>query len=139
MSVFSIGATADTGPKASADGAFQAPNRTERAKCWAARDAFFSCLDHHSIVDSIKEHSLAGERCGKEGQVFEKDCASSWVSGRRGPSFARRWLTMKQVQYFKKRRVMEHNKLQTLEKLKAEGVKPLPGGGGPGTLPPPRA
>jgi cytochrome c oxidase assembly factor 6 len=80
MGLFSTGATAESGPKASTDGAFQAPSRTERAHCWEARDAFFKCLDHHSIIDSIKEHSLAGERCGKEGQAFERDCASSWVS-----------------------------------------------------------
>jgi len=79
MGLFSTDAAASPIPKASTDGAFQAPNRTERAHCWEARDAFFKCLDHNSIIDSIKEHGLAGERCGREGQAFEKDCASSWV------------------------------------------------------------
>ncbi len=81
MGLFSTGATATPGPKASTDGAFEAPNRTERAHCWEARDAFFNCLDKHSIVDSIKEATAAGEKCGRENQTFEKDCASSWVSG----------------------------------------------------------
>jgi len=79
MGLFSTDAAASPIPKASTDGAFQAPNRTERAHCWEARDAFFKCLDHNSIIDSIKEHGLAGERCGRESQAFEKDCASSWV------------------------------------------------------------
>ncbi|KAI9837818.1 MAG: hypothetical protein M1819_006752 [Sarea resinae] len=105
-------------PKPSSDGAFEAPGRNERAHCWEARDAFFKCLDSNSIIDSIKDHGLAGERCAEEGKAFEKNCASSWV------------------QYFKKRRVMEYNKNQTLEKLKAEGARPLPGGGGgPDSLP----
>lgn len=90
MGLFSTGATADSSPEPSTDGPIQAPTRSERAHCWEARDAFFKCLDHHSIIDSIKEHSLAGERCGIEGQAFERDCASSWVSRRRRLSSARR-------------------------------------------------
>ena len=83
MGLFSTDATVPQSPKPSADGAFQAPNRHERAHCWEARDAFFKCLDHNGIIDSIKDHSLAGDTCGKEGQAFERDCASSWVSDSR--------------------------------------------------------
>lgn len=36
-----------------------------------------------------------------------------------------------QVTYFKQRRVMEYNKKQTLEKLKAEGARSMPEGMGP--------
>ena len=36
-----------------------------------------------------------------------------------------------QVTYFQQRRVMEYNKKKTLEKLKAEGAKPMPEGMGP--------
>lgn len=32
-----------------------------------------------------------------------------------------------QVQYFKKRRVMEYQREQTLQKLKAEGAQEMPG------------
>lgn len=35
-----------------------------------------------------------------------------------------------QVQYFKKRRVMEYKRNEALEKLKTEGAQPLPGGRG---------
>jgi len=40
--------------------------------------------------------------------------------------------TFKQVTYFKKRRVMEYQKNQTLEKLRAEGAQEMPGQIGPG-------
>lgn len=43
-----------------------------------------------------------------------------------------------QVQYFKKRRVMEHQREQTLQKLKAEGAQEMPGvigAGAPGQKP----
>lgn len=43
-------------------------------------------------------------------------------------------LTMKKVTYFKKRRVMEYQRNQTLEKLKAEGAKEMPGEIGAGAL-----
>jgi cytochrome c oxidase assembly factor 6 len=37
------------------------------------------------------------------------------------------------VTYFKKRRVMEYQKAQTLEKLRAEGAKEMPGEMAPNT------
>jgi len=37
-----------------------------------------------------------------------------------------------QVTYFKKRRVMEYQRNQTLERLKAEGAQEMPGQLGPG-------
>jgi cytochrome c oxidase assembly factor 6 len=65
--------------KKTIDGVPQAPGRNERAHCWEARDKFFNCLDQNKIVNAIKDKDLAGERCGKEGVDFEKNCASSWV------------------------------------------------------------
>ena len=59
---------------------FEAPNRSDRAKCWAARDAFFACLDKNGIVDSIRNSETANAVCGKEEKVLQQDCASSWVS-----------------------------------------------------------
>ncbi|KAI9801706.1 MAG: hypothetical protein M1833_002388 [Piccolia ochrophora] len=99
---------ADVGPKVSKDGTPEAPNRTDRAHCWESRDAFFKCLDRNGIVDSIKDQSLASERCGAEDQAFGKNCASSWV------------------QYFKKRRVMEINRNESMARLQAEGAQALP-------------
>jgi len=98
-------------PKLSTDGAPIAPDRTQRARCWEARDAYFSCLDGAGVIDSIGEKSKAEKACAKEGRGFEANCASSWVT------------------YFKKRRVMEHQKNQTLEKLRKEGAMEMPGGG----------
>ncbi|KAI9816597.1 MAG: hypothetical protein M1827_001729 [Pycnora praestabilis] len=98
-------------PEASPDGAYIAPDRRARRRCWEARDAFFRCLDEGEIVDSVREEGrMKAEReCGGEGRRLEGECAASWV------------------QYFKKRRVMEHNRDQTLSKLKAEGAKQMPG------------
>ncbi|EPE34407.1 Cytochrome c oxidase subunit h [Glarea lozoyensis ATCC 20868] len=96
-------------PKISSDGAPIAPDRTQRAKCWEGRDAYFSCLDKNNIIDSITEKDKAEKFCSGEGRKFEANCASSWVT------------------YFKKRRVMEHQKNETLEKLRAEGAKQVPG------------
>ncbi|KAI9676830.1 MAG: hypothetical protein M1817_006669 [Caeruleum heppii] len=95
-------------PKVSADGTPEAPNRSARSHCWEARDAYFQCLDRNSIIDSIKDSKLANERCGKEDEAFAKDCATSWI------------------QYFKKRRVMEHQRNETLEKLSKEGAVGIP-------------
>ncbi|KZF21765.1 hypothetical protein L228DRAFT_248501 [Xylona heveae TC161] len=118
MGLFSSAPPAPAAPKPSADGAFEAPNRTERRHCWEARDGYFACLDRNNIIDSIRNSETANSKCGKEDQEFERNCATSWV------------------QYFKKRRVMEYNRDQTLEKLKAEGAQPMPVGGPPGGVPP---
>jgi len=98
-------------PKISSDGAPIAPDRTQRAQCWEARDAYFKCLDKHAIIDSIKEQDKSAKACATESRAFDANCASSWVT------------------YFKKRRVMEHQRNQTLEKLKAEGAQEMPDGG----------
>lgn len=67
-------------PKISSDGAPIAPDRSARAKCWEARDAYFKCLDNSGIVDSISEKDKAAKACAVEGKGFEANCASSWVS-----------------------------------------------------------
>ncbi|KXT16430.1 hypothetical protein AC579_5144 [Pseudocercospora musae] len=96
-------------PEASKDGGYIAPDRTARAACWEGRDSFFKCLDRHDIIDSAKPEGdkKARELCSKELAEFEKTCASSWVT------------------YFKKRRVMEFQRDQTLKKLNAEGAQPM--------------
>ncbi|KAI9814298.1 MAG: hypothetical protein M1832_005938 [Thelocarpon impressellum] len=108
MGLFNPASTSAT-PVATKDGTPQAPNRDQRAHCWAARDAFFACLDANGIVDAEGNAAAAREKCGGLERGFERDCASSWVH------------------YFKRRRVMEHNRNETLARIKAEGARPLPG------------
>ncbi|KAL8727928.1 MAG: hypothetical protein Q9181_005519 [Wetmoreana brouardii] len=91
-------------PQKSSDGAFIAPDRSSRSKCYEARDAFFVCLDRAGILDSIAEEEKAGKECGGLDKEMGRECAASWVK------------------YFKQRRVMEWKKQQTLNKLQAEGA-----------------
>ncbi|KAI9738219.1 MAG: hypothetical protein M1834_008717 [Cirrosporium novae-zelandiae] len=109
MGFFSSGPKPGTpeAPKATHDGAYIAPDRSKRAHCWEARDIYFGCLTKNNIIDSIKEKDNADRLCSKESQQFDKDCATSWVT------------------YFKKRRVMEHQRELTLKKLHAEGAQGL--------------
>lgn len=58
----------------------RAPTRTERKRCWEARDAYFACLDRNSIIDAVRDESKAAAACGTESVGFEKDCAREWVS-----------------------------------------------------------
>lgn len=73
----------ESGVKKTSGGAFERPTRTNRAKCYEARDAFFECLDRNNILDSINTKSgkaAAAKACGQADQEFEKNCAHSWVS-----------------------------------------------------------
>lgn len=120
MGIFSSSQASLPPPKIGADGAPIAPDRSQRSQCWEARGAYFKCLDKNEIIDSLTENTKAEKSCGSEARVFEKNCATSWV------------------QYFKKRRVMEHQREQTLQKLKAEGAQEMPGvigAGAPGQKP----
>ena len=60
----------------------RAPSRQERELCWAARDAYFGCLDAHSVVDALSEpgKSTAAAKCAAQSDGFERDCARAWVS-----------------------------------------------------------
>ena len=66
-------------PKISSDGAPIAPDRTQRARCWEHRDAYFTCLEKNDIVDAIKEKDKAAKECSVEEGRFAANCASSWV------------------------------------------------------------
>ncbi|KAI0996444.1 hypothetical protein K3495_g11737 [Podosphaera aphanis] len=114
MGLFEILGYSTPTPKIASDGAPIAPDRTQRAKCWEARDAFFECLDRYEIIDSLREKAKTDKLCSREQKPFQTQCASSWVT------------------YFKQRRVAEWKKAQTLKKLNAEGAVRLPG-----ELPPP--
>ncbi|TAQ84212.1 hypothetical protein B7494_g7462 [Chlorociboria aeruginascens] len=78
MGWFTSSSPSPPAPKLSADGAPIAPDRSERARCWEARDGYFACLDRNGIVDSIMEKDKAAKACSAEGKVFEANCASSW-------------------------------------------------------------
>ncbi|KAF2864641.1 cytochrome oxidase c subunit VIb-domain-containing protein [Massariosphaeria phaeospora] len=107
MGWLSWGSSDDSGPKKTSGGAFEAPTRTTRAKCYESRDAFFECLDRNNILDSIHTkggRAASAKLCGDLDKDFEKNCAHSWV------------------EYFKKQRVVNYQKEQTIKKLEAEGA-----------------
>lgn len=64
-----------------------APDRTERKRCWEARDNFWKCLDKHEVIDSLSGEGkkIAERECAAENKVFERDCASAWVSSLADP------------------------------------------------------
>ncbi|KAK4250056.1 cytochrome c oxidase assembly factor 6 [Corynascus novoguineensis] len=84
-----------------------APTRAERQKCWAARDAYFACLDANGIVDALKDGKKAAATCGGESAGFENDCAAQWVT------------------YFKKWRVQDIQKKARLKELEAQGANKM--------------
>lgn len=63
----------------SADGGTIAPDRSKRERCYESRDLFFDCLDENNILDAIKYDGEARAKCPKEVEVYERDCARSWV------------------------------------------------------------
>lgn len=123
----------------------RAPDRTERKRCWEARDGYFACLDRNNILDALKDEKRAAAACKDEAVVFERDCAKEWVSRRCRLSrlffhpspgcerdcidffLGRAVLTLLrlsyQVTYFKKWRVADYQKKQRLAALEAEGAK----------------
>jgi cytochrome c oxidase assembly factor 6 len=54
------------------------PSRENRKKCWETRDAYFDCLDGANVVKAGEE----GNVCTKEKQLYEDNCAKSWVRPR---------------------------------------------------------
>ncbi|KAH6565851.1 hypothetical protein BASA50_000072 [Batrachochytrium salamandrivorans] len=85
----------------------QPPTRSERSKCWSARDAYFACLDERKLwlhgfaptdydeivkLDPLAKHGKSeGDRtltkeergklftCSQTKLFFEKECLPSWV------------------------------------------------------------
>ncbi|GJD00122.1 hypothetical protein ColKHC_08947 [Colletotrichum higginsianum] len=82
----------------------RAPDRSERRKCWDARDAYFGCLDRNTIVDALKDDTKARKACPTENADFERDCAAAWVK------------------YFKQWRVADIQKKQRIAQLEAENA-----------------
>jgi cytochrome c oxidase assembly factor 6 len=62
------------------DAVYEPPMRNKRDKCYAARDAFFTCLEQNNILDAIKDEDKSKAACGALNQEFERNCATAWVS-----------------------------------------------------------
>lgn len=86
------------------------PNKSQRKVCWEARDAFFECLDANNIMNSLdlNEKANVESKCGKQRATFQKDCVASWY------------------EYFQQKRYNDIRRQKCIEKLEAEGAKPLP-------------
>ncbi|KAF7562390.1 hypothetical protein G7046_g1728 [Stylonectria norvegica] len=83
------------------------PSRSERKVCWAARDAYFGCLDANNIIDATKDPAAAARACPQESKDFERDCAAAWVK------------------YFKQWRVAEIAKQKRLDELRRQGAQEM--------------
>ena len=84
------------------------PTREERRVCWAARDAYFACLDANSIDDPLKEPDRADRQlCRPQAQQLDQDCAAAWVK------------------YFKQFRVADLQKKRRLEELRRQGAQEM--------------
>ena len=88
------------------------PSRSDRARCYAARDGFFACLDAHAIVDPLAADAETRQHCAAQDAQLGRDCAASWAK------------------YFKQQRVVNIKKERMLRELQAEGAKEVPIGGG---------
>lgn len=84
------------------------PTRAERAQCWAARDAYFACLDAHAILDAARDAPAAARACPAQTAAFERDCAAAWVA------------------YFKQWRVADAQKRRRLDELRRQGAQEMP-------------
>ncbi|VDC04961.1 unnamed protein product [Peniophora sp. CBMAI 1063] len=80
-----------------------AATRTDRAKCWESRDAYFACLDAHNVIVAGKEEGA----CNRPLKAYEENCAKSWID------------------YFNQRRVLAERQKPMLEQAawQAEDAK----------------
>ncbi|KAG0297186.1 hypothetical protein BGZ96_007395 [Linnemannia gamsii] len=76
------------------------PSRADRQKCWKVRDAYFECLNTNNIVDPSKAE--AASVCKDLQSLYENGCMKSWVD------------------YFNKRRVLEVEQKELLERMRAQ-------------------
>lgn len=79
MALFSWSTSADDKRAEEVRTGAVAPDRSERKKCWEARDSYFACLDRSNIIDAVKEDKAARKACPAENELFERDCATAWV------------------------------------------------------------
>ncbi|KAG0072941.1 hypothetical protein BGZ90_011765 [Linnemannia elongata] len=76
------------------------PSRADRQNCWKVRDAYFECLNNANIIDPSKPE--AANVCQDLRSLYEKGCMKSWVD------------------YFNKRRVLEVEQKELLERMRAQ-------------------
>lgn len=84
---FGFGSSSSSSSSSAESAAPPAPNREERKKCWAARDAYFDCLTKNSIIKPGEESKGpdgqplkdGGSLCKVERDIYGKDCGKSWV------------------------------------------------------------
>lgn len=100
-------------------------SREGRGRCWAARDAFFQCLNVAG-QDAPPQGLRPGEgACAPERAAYEKECPASWVRwepARRVNEIARltRAHAAAQVDYFNTRRMLEIRQRRTYEASERE-------------------
>ncbi|KAI1314925.1 hypothetical protein EDD11_001562 [Mortierella claussenii] len=76
------------------------PSRADRQKCWKVRDAYFACLDESKVLDPSAPE--AASICQDLRTQYEQGCMKSWV------------------EYFNKRRVLEAEQKELLERMRAQ-------------------
>ncbi|KAG0199003.1 hypothetical protein BGX28_007632 [Mortierella sp. GBA30] len=76
------------------------PSRSARQNCWKVRDAYFACLDESKILDPAGPEAL--NICQDLRKLYENGCMKSWVD------------------YFNKRRVLEVEQKELLERMRAQ-------------------
>ncbi|KAG0054441.1 hypothetical protein BGZ83_011235 [Gryganskiella cystojenkinii] len=76
------------------------PSRKDRQNCWKVRDAYFECLNEAKVLDPSAPE--AANVCTKLKEQYEKGCMKSWV------------------EYFNKRRVLEVEQKEILERMRAQ-------------------
>ncbi|KAG0363092.1 cytochrome oxidase c subunit VIb-domain-containing protein [Gamsiella multidivaricata] len=76
------------------------PSRADRQKCWKVRDAYFACLDESKVLDPSTPE--AASICQELRKQYEGACMKSWV------------------EYFNKRRVLEVEQKEILERMRAQ-------------------
>ncbi|KAK9485541.1 cytochrome oxidase c subunit VIb-domain-containing protein [Lipomyces starkeyi] len=54
----------------------QVVTRSEREKCWIARDKYFACLDKNRIMSVVNQDS---SMCANERSDVDSLCRQSWV------------------------------------------------------------
>ncbi|KAF9939350.1 hypothetical protein BGZ65_010735 [Modicella reniformis] len=76
------------------------PTRADRQKCWKRRDAYFACLGESNVLDPTGPE--AAGVCQELGKKYQGACMKSWV------------------EYFNKRRVLEVEQKEILERMRAQ-------------------
>ncbi|KAF9928825.1 hypothetical protein BGZ75_002376 [Mortierella antarctica] len=76
------------------------PSRSARQNCWNVRDAYYACLDKSNVLDPSAPEAV--NVCQDLRNQYENGCMKSWV------------------EYFNKRRVLEVEQKQLLERMRAQ-------------------